>query len=132
MKHTVTKLFLLLLLAGCLGFQSCTKTSGCEFVQGDLFLTGTFHYFKNTVKIPKWPYPANAVVLDVNAYLVRDDSQGHFDDTIVITKSSVPNKYREDGEKHVAVSIVNTYYGIASTTEGRHDFYKLLCIEEIE
>ena len=83
------------------------------------------------MKINYWPGEANAVVLDVNAFLVKDNSEGYFYDTIVIKKSSVPNEYRIEGEKHVAVSIVNTVTG-GTTHEIRHDFYKLLCIEEIE
>lgn len=78
----------------------------------------------------KWP-GGNAVILDVNAYIVNDISEGAFWDTIVITKSSVPYKYRKEGEKHVAVSIVNTITG-GTTHEIRHDFYNLLCIEEIK
>lgn len=128
MKQLITKTLMLLLLAGCVGFSSCTKTSGCESVEGQ-FLTGTFHYLRNPVQMPKWP-SSNVVILDVNAYLVRDNSTGDFWDTIVITKSSVPNKFRKEGEKHVAVSMVNTV--TEGTTEIRHDFFKLLCIEEIE
>ena len=132
MKQIVKNVLFLLLLAGFIGFPSCTKTSGCEFVEGDFYLTGTFHYYKVPVKMHKWPGEANAVILDVNAFLVKDNSEGSFFDTIVITKSSVPNEYRKEGERHVAISIESTLHGAATTTEGRHDFYKLLCIEEIE
>ena len=131
MKQIVKNALFLLLLAGFIGFPSCTKTSGCEFVEGDFYLTGTFHYYKNPVKMNYWPGEANTVVLDVNAFLVKDNSEGYFYDTIVIKKSSVPNEYRIEGEKHVAVSIVNTVTG-GTTHEIRHDFYKLLCIEEVE
>ena len=130
MKHFITKTIHIVVLAiGCVSFFGCTKTSGCEFVEGDDFLTGVFHYSKTAIEIPKWP-GSPVDVLNVNAYLVRDNSTGDFWDTIVITKSSVPNEYRKESEKHVAVSIVNTTPG--GTCELRHDFYKLLCIEEIE
>ncbi len=69
--------------------------------------------------------------MDVNAYLVKDELGGTLYDTVLITKSSVPNEFRVEGEKHVAVSVVSTVSG-ATTTEARHDFYKLLCIEEID
>ena len=119
-----------LLIVGGIGLSSCTKTSGCEFVEGDNFLTGTFHYFKNPVQIPQWPN-STAEFLDVNAYLVKDELGGTLYDTVLITKSSVPNEFRVEGEKHVAVSLVSTING-ATTAEARHDFYKLLCIEEID
>ena len=119
-----------LLIVGGIGLSSCTKTNGCEFVGGDYFLTGTFHYFKNPVQIPQWTN-STAEILDVNAYLVKDELGGTLYDTVLITKSSVPNEFRVEGEKHVAVSVVSTVSG-ATTTEARHDFYKLLCIEEID
>ncbi len=122
-------LLLLLLMAAGFGLSSCTKQSGYEFVEGDYYFTGTFHYFKNPVKIQKWPF-SNVTMLDVNAYIVKDDLSGTYFDTMLITKSSVPYNYRNDGEKHVAVSIARTISG--TTTEARHDFYRLLCIEEIK
>ena len=131
MKRNITKVIFSLIVTGGICFSGCTKTSGCEFVDGDRYLTGTFHYFDDPVQIPQWPYPANAIILDVNSYLVRDNSTGDFLDTIVITKSSVPKNYRKEGEKHVAVSIESTFHGTATITEARHEFYKLLCIEEI-
>lgn len=109
--------------------SSCTKTNGCEYIEEGRFLTGIFHYSNKSVKISKWPNQTE--YLDVNAYLVRDYSQGDFYDTIVITKSSVPIEYRNEGDSHVAVSLKNTVTG-ATTTEVRRDFYKLLCIEKIK
>jgi hypothetical protein len=117
------------LLVGCIGLFGCTKKSGCEYVEGDYYLTGTFHYFKESIQVPK--YPNNNIMVDVNAYLVRDELSGTYLDTMLVTKSSVPYGFRNEGEKHVAVSVVNTITG-AITTEARHDFYKLLCIEEIK
>ena len=44
-----TKCLVLLLLAiGGLSFTSCTKKSGCEFVEGDTY-TGTFQYHKEVL-----------------------------------------------------------------------------------
>lgn len=124
---SITKTTFFLLMVGCLGLTCCTKKSGCEYVEGDYYLTGTFHYFSNPIQIPKYPY--TNIMVDVNAYLVKDVSGGDYFDTILIKKSSVPYEYRKEGEKHVAVSLVNTITG-GTTTEARHDFYKLLCIEE--
>ena len=129
-SKSLRKAFFALLIVGGFGLTSCTKTSGCEFVEGDNFFTGTFHYFKNPVQIPKWPN-STAEILDVNAYIVKDELGGTLYDTVLITKSSVPNEFRVEGEKHVAVSVASTVTG-ATTTEARHDFYKLLCIEEID
>ena len=128
-SKSLRKVFFALLIVGGFGLTSCTKTSGCEFVEGNNFFTGTFHYFKNPVQIPKWPN-STAEILDVNAYIVKDELGGTLYDTVLITKSSVPNEFRVEGEKHVAVSVVSTITG-ATTTEARHDFYKLICIEEI-
>ncbi len=129
-SNEIRKSFIVLLLVlGALGLTNCRKC-GCDYSVGDRYLTGTLHYSKNPVKIPKWP-GSNVEVLDVNAYFVNDDSKGEFYDTIVVSKSSVPNEYRVDGKNHVAVSLVNTVTG-TTTLELRHDVYKLKCIEKID
>ena len=128
MKNTFAKSFILLLMAGCISLSGCTKTSGCEFVEEGHFLTGTFHYFERPVKIQKYP-GSHVSLLDVNAYLVRDDFSGDDTDTVLITKSSVPLKYRGEDEKHVAVSLEPILK--PGHAYGRI-FCKLLCIEEIE
>ena len=126
MKHTFMLYFLL--LAGIFGFSGCTKTSGCEYAEGEQFLTGTFHYFERPVKIQKYP-GSNKTLLDVNAFLIRDDFSGNDTDTVLITKSSVPLGYRREGEQHVATSL--NAIKTTGPTFGRV-FFKLLCIEEIE
>ena len=124
-----SKVLLLLLLAFCVtGFLGCTKETGCDSV-GGMCLTGVFHYSKETIKFQKWP--SCSTMLDVNAYIVKDSIVGDFYDTIVITKTSVPAKYRKDGEWHVAVSVENTV-SWPTTMEVRRDFYRLLCIEKID
>ncbi len=128
-KQWKNSILILLLLSAGSSIVSCTKTNGCEYVEGDYYLTGTFHYFEKSLQIPKYPY--TNILVNVNAYLVKDEMSGTYFDTMLITKSSVPQEYRKEGEKHVAVSIVNTVLG-GTTTQARHDFYKLLCIEEIK
>lgn len=130
MKNTFAKSFILLLMAGCIGLSGCTKTSGCEFVEEGHFLIGTFHYFERPVKIQKYP-GSNKTLLDVNAFLIRDDFSGDDTDTVLITKSSIPLRYRGEDEKHVAVSLEQVLTGGGTITYGRC-FCNLLCIEEIE
>ena len=123
MKQIIKNALFLLLLAGFIGFSSCTKTSGCEYAdEGRLFLTGTFHYLQKYSG-------SNVSLLDVNAFLIRDDFIGDESDTVLITKSSVPWEYRREVEKHVVVSLEPIIK--PGPTFGR-GFYKLLCIEEVE
>ena len=126
---TIENIALIIAATLAMSFTGCIKKSGCDMVIGDLNATGELHYSETEIEIPKWPH--SETMLDVNAFFVLDNSEGRFYDTVVITKSSVPSEYRGNTKTHVRVSLKNTAPE-PTTTELRHDYHELLCIEKID
>lgn len=107
-------LLILLLMAAGFGLSSCTKQSGCKFVEGNYY-TGTFQYYKE---------PLDNIGNNVHAELIYE--YGGMFGTIYFD-GSIPKEFRT--EEAVKVALVGEPIGLFHYYPIYH---KIKCIEKID